>query len=158
MALMVPIALYCAIFGLGREYNQRHRTWDVRPPHFSLGVGSELGLLFVSEILVSIYRRATLRESIVQWSVPPALLLALGSVISTFGSVAGLGFALLGIAICFVSAIVWISRERGRKRVPWPKNWIVESILVGFVAAGLMLAALPLACCFNPDLIFQPRY
>jgi len=157
MAVMVPLALYCTIFAFSWEYNRRSRDWDVRPPHFSLGVGSELGLLFLSGILLSVYRRACLRESIVQWSVPPALLLALWAVISTFGPDVGLGFALLEIPICFSVAVVWISKERGGKRIRWPKNWILDSILVGFVNAGLMLAGFSLVCCFIPGFIMQAR-
>jgi len=153
MALMVPIALYCADFSLSHEFYRKNREIFDRPPHLNLGMVSELTLLFASGVATAIYRRATFREAVVQWCVPPALLLLFWTILLSHGSKLSLSLGLVSIAISFTSLVAWLHNERGGTLFPWPENWVVNSILVGFVNAGMVMFVMFPACCCFPAVI-----
>jgi hypothetical protein len=158
MALMVPIALYCADFSLSHEFYRKFREYHDRPPHLNLGMVSELTLLFLTGVAIAIYRRATFREAVVQWCVPPALLLVFWTTLLTRGSNLSLGLGLFSIAMSFTCLLAWLHNERGGTLFPWSEHWFVDSLLVGFVNAGMVMVALWPACCCVPGLLIQSRH
>lgn len=147
MALMIPVALYFAAFSASQNVVPPHHPRAAPDPNqYAAGpVAVELFFLGLAGFFLSFYRRAELRDVVVQWSVPPGLLFLLWSEEryndGKFFPVLQLSLALLTI----ISAIFWLLQQRivGLRLPGMP--WFFHALLAGFAQVGLLLLV-PATC------------
>jgi hypothetical protein len=148
MAIMVPVALYCAVYREGTRLNPFAMPLSPHEKLASTPFAFELAFLATSGVLISFYRRATTLEAVVQWCVPPLTLLASWTILVFFPRPAGLLFLSIVSVVSLASALNWVLIQRGKTNLAWPKHWIGDSILCGFTHLGLIVVCFfPLGCC-----------
>jgi hypothetical protein len=148
MVLMVPVALYLEAIHNGFQPGMAVR----RVPPFELGLlAGVLGVVALAGVGIAVRRRATFREAIVQWCVPPTCLLVLSTLSFVVRDPVIIFLVFLGILLSTSAALARLASSRDNEDARWPKNWIVGSIAWGFAYMGIMIfLSFAFLCCLGP--------
>jgi hypothetical protein len=148
MLMIVPAALYFAAFAAFTRSGAKRRSPAVQSAE-DMTLAFTFGAFAFSGVMIAANRRATLREAVVQWCVPPiyALVLSGVSIVSDFEG--GIVTALLGLAIGIGATLNRFALWRGAEDVYWPKGWLGGSIYWGFIHIAMMMFPMfAFFCCF----------
>lgn len=107
-----------------------------------------LGILVFPGVLIAYRRRASFREAVIQWCVPPGFLLTLSSMQAVFSPGPVVVAACLGIGLSIGAVLNRFCLWRGDEDVFWPKGRIGDATAWGFVEIAVMIGpTFAFFCC-----------